>query len=315
MNTQDPLMNFIENSENQDNKKVIIDNVQNIGPNTRLKVDKIEGIDEWLELPIDTLPYKKFYPTGMHIQMRPLKTIEKQNFATVNENNDWDVLTKLNEVFKTCIRVINPDGSIGSYRQIQSGDRSTVAIALARLSAKNGRKIQHTVKHNNQDVEIEMIPANYVYLQPEEWLEQYFNNDKKVYEFVNPKDNSVIALAPPTIGLEEDMNAYVIYRAAKSEGKDFPGLSFVTALPYIKMGKGIQSLPIENMDQEFYNFSKMNDEYFEVINDAIDYMTFGVQKLRKTLSTGETVECPFRYPDGARSLFIVPNALKKFVGQ
>lgn len=318
INKNDALMQFIKDTDKQPTNQIPINpNTEFIGQNVRQKVDKIETVSEWMELPLATLPYSKFYLDGTRIMMRPLKTIEIQNFSTVNEDNPFDVQTKLTEVFKTCIKFINPDGSVGSYRDLMSGDRETIAITLAKISAKNGRKIEHTVKTiNGDEVKLEMIPKNFVYRQPDEFIEQFFNIETKVYEFVNQEDRSeVISLAPPTIGLEEDMNNYVLYVSAKSGGKEFPSLSFVTTLPYMKAGKKIKSIPLENMEQELFNFTKMSDDYFTIIDDAINYFNFGIEKLRTVLSTGEVVEAPFRYPKGPRALFIVPNALKQFVRQ
>jgi hypothetical protein len=317
-NKSNPLMQFIKETETTQQHNIAIDpDMQAFGPNIRKKVDKIEGISEWIELPLSSLPYSKFYKDNTHIMIRPLATKEIQNFSTVNENNPYDVQLKLNEVFKTCVKFIHPNGELGNYRDIISGDRQTVAIALATITAKNGRKIQLSAKtKNNEEVKIDMVPSNFVYMEEPEIIKPFFNETEKVYVFKGHEDpDMIIRLAPPTIGLEEDMNNYVIYQSAKSNGQDLPPLSFITNVPYIKAGNGIYDLPLDKMDQELYNFQKMNDEYFQIIDDAIDYFKFGIEKVRTKLPTGEVVETSFRYPVGARSLFIIPNAFKQFIGQ
>lgn len=312
----DHLGDFIKESENVEKQQPTQnDNVEYFGNNKKEKVDKIE-IDDWINLPIKTLPYNKFYKTGTKIFMKPLTTKEKQAFAAVNENNPLDVSVKLNEVFQACIKFVHANGELGSYRDIIDGDKQTTALTLAKLSAKNGRKFEHKVKSKNgEEVTIEMIPANYVYVETDE-LESFFNKESKVYELKNPSNGDTIKLAPPTIGLTEDFNTWLFKKSAESNGQDLPTVSFITCILYMQAGKGIKNIDTEKFDQLEYDFSKINGDRFEVIIDTVEnYIDFGIKKIKAQSSTGEWVEAPFRYPGGARNLFIIPNALKAFIGQ
>jgi hypothetical protein len=316
---KDHLMSYIESTEPE--KQNVDTNTEYFGDNVKKRISadefkKTYATDTWNNIPLSVLPFGKFYKDGTKISIRPLNTKEIQSFAIVNEDNEWDVAVKLNEVFKSCVKVEFLDGSFGSYKDLQYGDRQTIAIALSKISAKKGRKMTQKAKNANGDeIEIEMIPANYVYKEQEDWLEEFFNKDTKVYEFINPVNNQIVKLAPPTVGLTEDVNAYVFSISLKSEGKEFPNFSFIKCIPYIKAGLGVKSISLEQMEQEAYNFSKMNDDLFQVVDDAIDYINFGVEKVQMTLDNGEVVQAPFRYPEGARALFVVPNAFRTFVGK
>lgn len=318
---QDHLNDFIKSQEQNDiiSKPPIINTeseIQYFGQNVRKKVDTIE-VDNWINIPLKTLPYNKFYQINTQIYIKPLTTKEKQAFAVVDENNPLDVSNKLNQVFKTCVKVLLPDGSRGSYRDIMDGDKQTLALALAKLSAKNGRKFEHKVKNSNgEEVAIEMIPANYVYPKEHEDIKEFFNEETRVYEFKNPSNNDVIKLAPPTIGLTEDLHVYLYKKSIESKGQDIPSVSFIQNILYMQSGKGVRNITTEQFQQIEFEFEKINGDRFEVIVDVVEnYLDFGIKKIKTQSSTGEMVEADFRYPGGARNLFIVPNAFKKFIGQ
>lgn len=317
---EDHLKDFLNEDENNDNKSNNSENknIEYFGPNSRQKVDKIEADLDWLDIPLKELPYGKFYKLGTHIFIRPAKTKEIESFAIVNEKNPYDVVLKLNEILSACVKIQFQDGSVGTYRDIQNGDRDTLAIIISRASAKKGRILQKVAYctcagSNKEEILIDLLPANYVYKVEDDHLKTYFNEDSRTYKFTMYNDIQM-ELAPPTIGLTEDINNYIFYQTTKSGGKTVPNITFMQALPYIKAGKGVKSLSIEQLEQEEYNFSKMNDEMFMVIYDAIDLMSFGVEKLKGNCSKcSQEVYANFGFPDGPRALFIIPNAFKQFV--
>lgn len=315
-NKNDHLGKFLEDAEKTTPETTINPDVTYYGDNKRQKVDKII-IDDWINIPLKTLPYNKFYQTGTEIYIKALTTKEKQAFAVVNEDNPLDVSNKLNEVFQSCVKVILPGGEHGTYRDLMYGDQYTMSLALAKLSAKNGRKFEHTVKaKNGEEVTIEMVPANYVYKEEDE-LEEFFNLETKVYEIKNPSNGDVIKLAPPTIGIVEDLHKYLFKKGIESrDGSSLPSASFIECILYIEAGKGVKEIDIKRFEQLEYEFERLNGERFEVINDVVEnYINFDITKIKAQSSTGEWVESPFRIPGGARNLFIVPNALKSFIGQ
>lgn len=319
----DHLKNFLD--EQQKSTENIQSNIEHFGNSSRQKVEKIEADSTWIEIPLKELPYGKFYKTGTHISIRPAKTKEIESFAIVNEKNPYDVQLKLNEILSACVQITFIDSSSGAltqgtYRDIQNGDRDTLAIVISRASAKKGRILQKTAHctcaaGNKEEILIDLIPANYVYRTEHEDLKSHFNENLKVYEFEMYNGNS-IKMAPPTIGLSEDVNSYIFYETTKSGGEKSPNITFMQTIPYIKAGNGVKNLSIEQLEQEEYNFSKMNDEMFMVIYDAIDLMTFGVEKIKKMCpKCSQEVYANFGFPDGPRALFIVPNAFKQFVRQ
>lgn len=319
-NENDHLMNYVKNNEHKQ-EQPFITNIEEFGPNTKQKVDYIESTadSKWIDIPLEELPYGKFYKTGTHIFIRPAATKEIEAFAVVNDKNPFDVQLKLNEILLACTKITYLDGTTGNYKDIQSGDRDTLAIIISRATAKNGNKIQKKIvcgcDSSKDEIVIDMIPSNYIYKVESEDIKPWFNADKRVYEF--ELENGVrIPLAPPTIGLTESLHEYVFYKSAQSEGKITPNVTFMQCIPYIKAGLGVKSMSIEQLEQEEYNFTKMNEELFMFIYDAIDLMGFGIDELKtKCTKCGKELKTPFTFPGGARSLFVVPNAFKKFIRQ
>lgn len=318
---EDALKEFIQDIDNNKlNQPTILSNSNDsLGPNIRQKVDKIDADSDWVEIPLNILPYGKFYKTGTHIMIRPCKTKEIESFSIVNENNPYDVINKLNEVLQACTKIIQSDSSIVSYREIMYGDRDTLCILIAKASAKNGRKLEknaYCTCSPNDAIPIELIPANYEYILEDEDIAEFFNDDTKVYEFPLEAGNT-IKLAPPTIGLAQDMNTYIFTMTQKSNGKKIPNISFMSNFTYMKAGLGVKEISIEKLEQEEYNYGKLNDELFMFIDDAVSKMAFGIKKIKKicTICTLKEVSTSFGFPSGPRSLFIVPNAFKKFIRQ
>lgn len=316
----DHLMDFVKNTETPaelENK-----NIQHFGSNTREKVTKIELNNEWQEISLKDLPYGKFYPIGTHLYVRPATTKEIQGFAVINEKNPHDVQLKLNEVLSSCTKLVYLDGSEGNYKSIQDGDRDTISIIISKVTAKAGKKLEKTVSCDctpgGHEEKIELVPANYKYIQENEDIAQFFDHEKRVYVFPISIDGTDIdvSLAPPTIGLTEDINNYIFYKVTKSEGKILPNITFMQTIPYMKAGLGVKNLSIEELENEEFKFTKISSELFEFIYDTIELINFGVEKLTKQCSKcGKELTSTFTFPSGARALFIVPNAFKQYIRQ
>jgi len=316
---EDHLKSFLDESEKH-TEITTNTNIEFFGQSTKQRVDKIEADSDWIDIPVKELPYGKFYKRGTHIFIRPAKTKEIESFAIVNEKNPYDVQLKLNEILSACIKIQFQDGSYGTYRDIQNGDRDTLAIIISRASAKKGRILQKTAfcncsAGNKEEILIEMLPSNYIYKAEHADLKPYFNEETCTYDFEMYNDIK-ISIAPPTIGLAEDVNNYIFFQTTKSGGKTVPNVTFMQTMPYIKAGKGVKTMTLEQLEQEEYNFTKMNEEMFMVIYDAIDLISFGIEKIKgRCPKCSQEVYAPFGFPDGPRALFIVPNAFKQFVRQ
>lgn len=319
-NEEDHLMNYINDNERKP-EPIEIQNFEVFGENKKMKVDFIESVadSQWSDIELKYLPYGKFYPAGTHISIRPAKTAEIQSFATTNDKNPYDVQLKLNELLSACIKISYQNGSYGNYKDIFDGDRDTIAIIISKATSSHGSKVEKKVVcdcSDRSEQSIEFIPANYVYSVDNENIRPFFNADSRKYEFPL-EDGTTIKMAPPTIGLTECVNQYVFQKTTESQSQGkmvVPNVTFMLAIQYIKAGEGVKELTYEQLEQEEYRFSKMNKDHFIFIYEVIDYMNFAVKAAKTNCkSCGKEMSTPFRFPNGAKSLFIVQNAFDKFI--
>jgi hypothetical protein len=311
----DLLKDFVKSNDYKSNTTNLPENVEYIGNNIKQKVDKIEADSNWLNIPLSDIPHGVFYKDGIKISIRPVNTKEIQSFAVVNEKNPYDVMVKMNELLSTCVKIENVlNNDILTYTDLYDGDRDTLVILIAKASAKSGKKIEKKILCAcGLDVLIEMVPSNYVYKTHHEKLIKYFDTVTKKYNFTL-KSGAKVELAPPTLGLVQDINNYMLVKATKSQGKETPNVTFMQTLPYIKAGLGVKSLTFEQLTQEEYNFTKMNKELFMFIYDTIDMISFGIEDCKSTCTCGREVHTHFGFPDGARSLFFVSNPFDELIG-
>lgn len=319
-NTNDHLKAFIQNNEMKEDQEIqqIDSNIisqQNFGPNTRTKVQEIKANSNYISIELHELPFGKFYSPATRIQVRALETVEIESFAIINEKNAYDVKLKLNEVLRACVN-IEIDGKLGSSRDLMDGDRDTISIVLSRMSKKHGNKLEKKVleQSTGKEVSIELIPANYVFKEEDPKLTKWWNPIERVYHF-KLKNGAEVKLAPPTLGLASDIDNYILAKALKSGGKDPVNVTFMECIPYMLAGKGIKSITTEKLEQEEYNFGKLNQDLFQFIFDAVSLIKFGVEEIR-TISpySGQEVRTSFSFPSGARDLFIIRNAFDEFIG-
>lgn len=309
----DLLKDFVANNDYKPNVPNN-EKIEQIGPNIRHGVSKIEVDSDWMNIPIKDLPHSEFYSEGIRISIRPLKTKEMQSFAVVNEKNPYDVIAKLNELLSACVKIENMEtGEALTYKDIYDGDRDTLAMLIAKASAKYGRKIEKIEKCPKcaEENKIEMVPSNYKYKTHHEKLLKYFNVNTKKYEFTL-KSGASVKMAPPTLGLVQDVNNYILVKTTKT--KETPNITFMQTFPYIQSGIGIKSMTYEQLEQAEYEFTKMNQDLFQFVYDTVDMISFGIDDCKVTCKCGQEVHTHFGFPNGPRDLFIVSNAFDEFIG-
>lgn len=322
---KDYLGEFIKSNERPEQEIENVDNIEVIGNNVRKKVEHIESTldSQFQNIDITILPYHKFYPIGTKISIRSAKTKEIEAFSVVNEENQYDVHTKINEMLKECVMIKYIDGSYGSYKDLQFGDRDILIILISRLTSKSGRKIAKVMKCScGQENTIDFIPANFTYKEETEKIKKYFDTDHRYFNF-KLKSGISVKMKPPTIGLTESLNSYIIYNTLKSQQENtdnkityIPNISFMDIVTYLKSGSGVDELEIKEWEQEEFEFERINEDLFMFCSDAVKLMTYGIKdvKMKCTSQTcKKEVSTPFHYPDGIRSLFIIPNAFDEFI--
>lgn len=276
---------------------------------------------QWLEIPMNQLPGQRYYPDGTHITIRPATTGEIQAYSTIENKNTYDVDTKMRDMLSTCVKINYIDGSSGTYRDLMEPDKLFLITQISKLTRKDGKTVKKTTAcENGHDVDIDLVPEHFVYAEPNDEIEEYFDHEKKCYVFpLNTGEN--IELGIPKIGLLQDIYEYTMMKVLtaqnnKSKGAAVgPNITFMKCVPYMNYKK--PKLEPKEIEQLEYEFTHMNEDTFMFIDEAVDKIICGISHLqRKCTKCGVETRIPFSLHSlegGPRSLFIVSNAFGKLI--
>jgi hypothetical protein len=281
----------------------------------RHAVTEIPNSTDFITLLTDALPMGVFYYPGTRIQIRPATTGEIQSYSIVDDSNVYDCTVKMNEILATCTRIVLPDGSYGTYRDIKDGDRLFVVTEIARATASKG---QHLVQKANcpscHEVNvIQLTSKNFVLKSPsDEFMDKYFDENTRLFVFKRKGTKNVLfTLGAPSIGLTTDIYDYAFSRVNR---KEKPNAPFMLCAPWMLADR--DSLSIQEAEKEETAFTNMQRDVFLALNDAVNNkMQFGIKELKCNCSNcGTEVRAPYDFPGGASSLFVVPDAFDDLIG-
>jgi len=313
---EDKLKDFLKSNNSNANSNTNSNNTnfQDNNPNNlqgRIKVDKIVADSNFTNMSMEDLPFSMFYPIGTKLFVRPLKTKEIESFSVVNENNEFDVSLKLAEVLEHAVELHFPDGSIKSGHYLFAGDKRTVLVYLSGLTIKNGPKLgilsKCTKTSCNTDLFIDLYPKNYIYPKPNEKILKYFDLSSR--KFIFPlKNGDRVVMSPPTVLEEKVIQSYIFQQALSKKDVN------IAFLEYYGWLNDREDITIDDCKQAEFDFSVMNKEKFMFIYDTIKMMNFEVTEVFTVCPKCSTeVSEPYRFPNGARNLFIIPNAFDEFI--
>lgn len=270
---------------------------------------------EYLLVDLDMLPLGMFYQYGTKIKIRAAKVQEVQAYSVVDDQNFLDVTEKMNQLLSSCVKVVLPNGNNGSYKDLKDGDRLFIIFMIRELTFQKGNSLakEVTCKHCSNEFSIPFratsnaeFPKTFDSHEMPENLEKYYNKDLKCFEF-NINGGSY-KMAPPTIGIQE-----IFYDDIKNkvQAQKSPNVSFLKIIPFMLYDRTtITEDGIKTKEDEF----KQMDMYtFQVINQAVDKMLFGLKGLKmKCTGCGEEVHTDMAFPNGASTIFVIPEFFDDF---
>jgi hypothetical protein len=290
-----------------------------VDKNFRKRVDYIETANvvpnEYLQLPLDRLPMARFYRPGTVVSIRGAKVKHIQAYSMINNSNVYDVITKMNDMLEATVSVQFPDGSKGSFRDIKDADRLNLIVEVSMITSKNGKTLikkdkchEKTCGHEN---EFPIRPSNYKYYDTDEELEEFFDAETGSYVF-ELESGKVMRLAPPTIGVQQDISNYMLSRLLN---KKEINQSFMICMPWLLWDKNeISSAECDSKYDMFENGMILNENEYQFAINVINRFMFGVEQLKtKCAKCGTEVRTPFGFPDGASTLFIGGGSFRDFL--
>ena len=289
------------NFDNQNTQEVYDDHVSDL---------------HYLNVDIDMLPAGRFYKSGTKIKIRAAKVYEIQAYSVVDDNNFLDITDKMNELLSRNVIFIFPNGTKGSYRDVKDADRMFLIFMIREMTFQGGNTLTKEVKCNECKHSFE-IPfrattgksgkATFEQHQPSDKIARFFNASECAYEFVH-KDVSW-KLAPPTIGMQEALYEEIKRNVQKDEK---PDIAFMKTIPFLLYDRS--SITEEGIKAKYDDFKSMDDmKLAQMIKTLIDNMTLGVKGLKMECpECGAEVRTDLTFPNGASTLFDIPNILDEF---
>lgn len=304
MNEEDYLKKHLNSMENKFPINTDI-------PFVEKKIDVTASDLQYFNIDTKDLPCGNFYPSGSMLVVRPAKVKEIQAYSMVDDANLYDIVEKMNDMLQSCARIKYSDGRIGSYLEIKDQDRLYVIFLIRELTFQQGNSLSVKIKCTcGEEVNIELKRENFVFHTIDEKLEEYFSVSTKSYQF-DIVNNKHFELAPPTIGMQKSFTEYIL---KENSEKRTPNMSFLKIIPFTLVDRtSITYDGIKSKLNEYEDPNKMDDISFQFLNAAVNKMTFGIKELKRKCSCGEEVHTDMQFPNGASSIFVIPDAFEAYL--
>lgn len=272
--------------------------------NTRVSDLKYYSFD------VDMLPCGKFYPKGTVLMIRPAEVVEIQSYSTVDDNNFYDVVEKMNGMLQSCARVKYADGKVSSYLEIKDQDRLYTIFLIRELTFQKGNSLTLKVPSpcgEDQEMDIELIRENFVFHEISDDLKKYFNSHEGTYNFKLTNGKSFI-LSPPTIGIQKAFSEYIVKETQEDKK---PNISFLKIIPFLLPNR--INISYDGIKAKLKEFKDMDEVSFQFLNSAVGKLSFGIKELKKMSECGEEVRTPMKFPSGASGIFVVSDAFERYL--
>ena len=307
MSEEDYLKQHLSGVNNTQEQKQTFSQEKNKSEPSNDKTEKVEELN-YFHFSVDQMPCGDFYPKGTLIMVRPAMVKEIQAYSMVDDNNFQDIVEKMNNMLKSCIRVKYPDGNVKSYLDVKDQDRLFLIFSIRELTFQEGNELSvNTESESGEKVNIPLKREHFVFHKREKKLDKFFDNETRSYKF-KLKNKTQFEVAPPNIGIQKSFTEYIIKE--NSKGKE-PNLAFLKIIPFLLNGKN--SISYEGINKKLEEFEKMDDVSFQFLNSAISKLTFGIKELHAVSSDGEEVTAEMEFPRGASGIFVLHDAFEEYI--
>lgn len=276
-------------------------NMDDFSPEIARPSDEVLG---WHVLDLEDLPSRgKFYPADTVIKIRSAKAAEIRHFSTMDESNYIDMEEKLNSIVESCSQ-FNTGEKRMSYKDILEEDRIILLLSIRDLSfpePENKLMLKGKTEKTKKAVDIELSVKNLIPSVIDEQVEKYYSTKERTY-VIKTKSAGTLRMKPPTIGIMQEITAYLKDRQEKDQDFD---KAFIQVLPYMQSDwRSLNLQKIFTMEMEYKGW---NEKKFMVVYRLAERMKIGVQTELETTFDGEMAKAPLDFPGGIKSLFIISD--------
>lgn len=293
--SEDYLKSYLNNNEYKENKyEEEKQSVKDLGTVKEL---------EYLTMDIEELPCSIFYPAGTSVMIRAAKVSEIQSFSIVDDSNFYDIYEKVNKIISSCVFLKDPSGKTIPYTHLVDGDRWYLLFIIRDLTFQNGKDLYTEVG----ETKIPLKRGYFEFHEMDEKLKKYYNKLEGKFSF-ETKNNGVIDMAPPTLGLQKSFTDYMIKQVQKKKELD---QSFLKIIPFTLVGR--LSITEEGIIKKLEEFKKMDLSLFQFLNQCVEKMAFGIKGVKTINENGQEVHSDNIFPDGVSGLFVQSDAFDDFL--
>lgn len=273
------------------------------------KADALKNMDApvsgttygWIDIPSEDLPHGgRLYPDTWKFRILPAITSHVRHFSSLDEENPFSVVTTLNNLIKTNVRIIDND-KVLTGDNINESDRFFFVLKVKEYTGMT-KTITYEHKCNagscNHVNQVTLMAAKLKFTELTDKAKKYLNNGSFVIE---TKSLGTLVYRPTTIKESIKLQTYIVdCEKNKVEYEN----NFTKIYPFLRTDDQSE---IKDLYNTYLGLSKSKyDIYFTLASKEFDIRT-----LNEVDSKCESCDCrlsaPIQFPDGLPNIFSADN--------
>lgn len=284
-----------------------------------IKEKKVRFMDGWVSLDRSEFGDRgKFYPNDWTFYIKPADVKAIRNWSMLDENNLASVNTALNEILKESIKIQSSTGNI-IWSQINSWDRFWFISKIREYTFQTGdNKIEFddNCPECGEILKYTLSSNSLIFDLPDtDIINNHWNETNRTWN-INPKLYDIeapsVILYTPT--LEKD-NLILEWVSNSIREKKNVDSSFIKFLPWLleKTTKDEKIFDRWIVDAQV-KYNSWNVDMFSFMDEVLRNISIVPSEQLMTIcpKCGSEVHSNVRFPNGTKSLFMVPNKHRKF---
>ena len=276
--------------------------------------------DGWIDVDKNLLGERAyFYPESWSFRIRPATVEAIRNWSTFNVDNFNSVDDVFNEVLKSCLMIITPEGNL-PWGNLNSWDRFFFILLIREYTfAKGEYKIEFTEEcpECENEITFTLTSQSLMYDMPDQDVMKFYDRETRTWN-IDPQlfevDADPITFYVPTLEREANIKQWGIAKLQENNKKKFDQ-AFLRFLPWMikKLSKDttISSKQVREQETIFRSWDIDTFSFFDEVLRNITVMPSMSLKMECPIC-GEEVTAQIRFQDSIKSLFSAPAKRSKF---
>ena len=289
---ENPVTNsssFKEDLNDKINKNPIADYFGDNTVTEKVNLTGDYGLLDYVEISVNELPCKYFYPENTKIFVKPLEVGEILSLSRMDTSYEPEVIRKIDEILKRTV-LVEINNVQYDYTAIKYQDKPYLGLILSELSFKRPNRVLlkgYCKCEEKKEVTSYLIRNNVNVVSMPKELEEFYDKDKKAFCFTT-EINEDWELYIPTIAVQNSVKKW--YDLQENKDEEFVQLT-KKIVPYIH-GYNLYEIIYDDI-QNMYNIIKeMDIETIMFLIDIIEKIKIGMSYIPVKCSCGLEVRIP-----------------------